>query len=234
MKKLLLIVCLGIGSAMFVNAQIAPLLNKGESGAGIFAGYDLSYDCEGAYGILDYSYKGKLDLSVFLEQSNYNENAPRLLNYDATSMYYATQLTWWALREKPVTNIEVNFGLHAGVEGENSKDYTYIGGSYEGFLGGWVGVMADINFKLPNKWFVEPIYSISYDFGNDNYKELVSLGTYKNTKEAYHSASSNLAVTVGKKLASGNTIYASFYQGMNNYNNNNYYDFGIGYVISLK
>lgn len=226
MKKLLVIVCFGL--AMSLNAQVSSYLNKGESGAGVMAGYEMGNGYDGVYGIFSYSFNGNLDLSVCLSESYYNKDEVDLLNLDAKDFYYSGQLTWWVIREKPTSAIDVNFAFNVALEGANYKDYTYLAGSYNSFMGGWVGFNANVNFNLPNKWALQPMLITYYGFGYDNFTE--SGSTFD---KFYHGALSLLGVSLSKRLDSGNSLVVSFLQGTSNYNNNNFYDVSVGYVIAL-
>ena len=231
MKKLLVIICFGF--AMSLNAQVSSYLNKGESGAGVIANYESGYGFDGVFGVFSYSHKGILDLSVCLSQSYFNEWEEGTTNPDATDFYYSGEVSWWVIREKPTQGIEVNFALNLGLEAANYKDYTFIGGSYDGYYGGWIGFNANVNFNLPNKWTLQPNLIHYYGFGYDRNSELVG-GVATNTKDFYRGTGSMLGVSLQKKLNSGNSLIFSFMQGLSNYNNFNIFDVGVGYVIALK
>jgi hypothetical protein len=233
MKKLLVIVCLGFVFTLSMNAQVSSYLNKGESGAGVVVNYQGSYDFDGLYGIFSYSHKGILDFSVCLSESYFNEYDEHLMNYDAKDFYYSGEINWWIIREKPTANIDVNFALNVGVESANYKDYTYIGGSYEGFFGGYVGLNANVNFNLPNKWALQPFLINYYGFGNDHSTELVSGGSSLDVKEFYHGISSRYGFSLLKKMDSGNSLIFSITNGLSDYNDHNSFDVGIGYVVAM-
>lgn len=233
MKKLLFVICVGLFLNMTLNAQVSTYLEKGQSGAGISLNYEGAAGSDGVFGILSYSHKGILDLSVCVNQTYFNKYEEDLMNLDATDLYYSGELTWWLLREKVSPSIEANFGINLGVERANYKNYSYIGGSYNGYFGGWVGISTSVCFNLPNKWTLQPMMFNYYGFGNDFNTQLVSGGATLETKEFYYGAVSFLGASLSKKFDSGNSLFFSFMQGLTNYNSNSDFNVGLGYVIAL-
>jgi len=228
MKKIICIALISLMATIILKAQVSPYLEKGESGFGINAGVETGRGFDGLFGYASYSLKGVVDFVARLDQGYYNEDLEILTNPDATSLYYSGEVTWWVLRESPTTGIDVNFGAIASIEGEKNQDFTFIGGSYEGYLGWVAGIHTNVNFSLPNQWSLQPKLLFYYGMGKDRYNYIISSGS-----ETYRYASSYFGASLSKKMVGGNSLVTTFMQGMSS-SSNHYYEFSIGYVFSFK
>jgi hypothetical protein len=227
MKKLILL--LFVFLTVTLNAQqISTYLDKGVSGFGITAGYEGAPGSDAIMCFGSYSYKGKLDITLGLYNSYWNKWQEGLTNFDATDLYLSGDVTWWAIREKVASDIDVNFGLTAGFNYDTYFNYTYEGGSYLGYYGGYVGSQFNLSFNTPIKWKVQPQIATYFDFGVDQYEE----GGVKGN-EGYYGLMCFFGASLVKQFENKNSLVFSFMQGVSNYNQGSAFDISIAYVFSF-
>ncbi len=239
MKKLFFLFCICL-TAISANAQISTYLEKGKSGFGINAGYEITKGYDGLFGKLSYSLNGNLELTLSAFQSYFNENEDDLLNEDASDLYLGLEASWWMIREKMTSDIDFNLALCAGFQTDDYNNYEYVSGyydntglnfwtgTYNGYTGGFLGFNLNMSFNLPEKWSVQPMFMTYLGMGMDNY-------TIKGeTKEAlYHGVSTWFGASVVKRLSGGNSLMLTLLDGISTYNDSHTFDIGVGYVFSL-
>ncbi len=227
MKKLFFL--LFVFLSVTLNAQqISTYLDKGVSGFGISAGYEGSPVSDGIMCFGSYSYKGKLDITLGLYNSYLNTEEEGLTNLNASDLYLSGDVTWWALREKVASDIDVNFGLTAGFNYDTYFNYTDEGGKYLGYYGGYVATQFNVSFNTPIHWKVQPQIMTSFDFGVDQFEE----GGVKGD-EGYYGLICFFGASLVKQFENKNSLVFTFMQGVSNYNEGSAFDISIGYVFSF-
>ncbi len=227
MKKLLLL--LFVFTTVTLNAQqISTYLDKGVSGFGISAGYKGSPGSDALMCFGSYSYKGKLDITLGFYNSYWNEFEEGLTNLDATDFLLSGDVTWWALREKVASDIDVNFGLTAGFNYDTYFNYTYEGGKFLGYYGGYVGTQFNLSFNTPINWKVQPLISTYFDLGVDQFEE----GGVKGDKD-YYGMMCFFGASLVKQFENKNSLVFTVMQGVSNFSEGSTFDITIGYVFSF-
>lgn len=240
MKKLIFVISFCL-MAMMLNAQVSPFLEKGVSGAGITAGYEVTNGYDGVYGKLSYSMKGNLDITLSAFESFYNENEEDLISDDASDTYLSLELDWWFLRKSISSDIDFNMALKAGFQTDFYKNYNFVSGEYDnngltfwtstynGYSGGLIGFNLNVNFNFPDNWSVQPTWTTYYGMGIDNFEENGSP-----VNSLYHGASTWFGVSVFKKMDNGNRIVLTMLDGIGSYSGNHTFDLGISYIFSFQ
>lgn len=239
MKKFFFLLCIYL-TVISANAQISTYLEKGKSGFGINAGYEITKGYDGIFGKLSYSLNGKFDLTLSAFQSYYNENEEDLLNDNASDLYFGLEASWWMIREKMTSDIDFNLALCAGFQTDEFNNYEYVSGyygnsglnfwtgTYNGYSGGLLGFNLNLRFNLPENWSVQPMFMTYFGMGMENY-------TIKGeTKETlYHGVSSWFGASVVKRIPGGNSLMLTLLDEISSYNDSHTFDIGLAYVFSF-
>lgn len=236
MKKILILsIC--IIFAIQANAQVSRMLEKGSSGLGIQGSIATAPGYNGFQGKIGGSLNGKLD-GEFIYSKNINGGKENLLNTDQASYnYYEGRLTYWIFRSEITKGIDVNVGALCVFDAARYKDYLFndavtgIENEYLGYTGGALGVEASVNFRMNEKWSLQPSINLWYETGRENNK---AAGVKKTNW--YHSTVSSISLSLVRRLTSGNAFYVSTNQNFWNfdvYNSPLVYELALGYVFKM-
>jgi hypothetical protein len=235
MKKILILsIC--IIFTFQVNAQISRMLEKGKSGIGIQGSITSSPGSDGFQGKFGGSLKGKLD-AEFIYSYNITGAKENLLNTDkAFFNYYEGRLTYWIFRNEVTKGIDVNIGALCAFDAARYKDYLYnddsgIENEYMGYTGGALGMETSINFRMNEKWSLQPSFLFWYETGKERMKEV---GVEKTNW--YHSTVSSISLSLVRKMVSGSAFYVSANQNFWVYDVNTtplVYELALGYVFKM-
>ncbi len=235
MKKLLTLTL--IIFAFQVNAQVSRMLEKGNSGLGIQGSLTTATGYHGFQGKIGGSLKGKLD-GEFMYSYNINGGKENLLNTDqAFYNYYEGRFTYWIFRNEITKGIDVNVGGLCVIDAARYKDYLYtdavtgIENENLGYTGAALGIETSVNFRMNDKWSLQPSILLWYETGKQSRK---ALGVEKTNW--YHSTVSSISLSLVRKMESGNAFYVSTNQNFwayDAYNSPMVYELAVGYIFKM-
>ena len=221
-------------AGMTALAQVSTLLEKGKSGIGIKGIYETSSSHYGFGGKIGGSVIGKVDIDLVYRYSFGDQAKNNLLKADATSAYYEGRLTWWFIRKEVIPSFDVNFGVLTSVDYSPFKNYMYAGGTdgkdtySEYYLDGQIGLVSSVVFQVEKNWFIEPAFSIQYEFG----KIQESVQNEKRNSSST-GVTSKIGLSIMKRFTTGSAIYLTTEQYMDTYGPYPFYQFSLGYILPL-
>lgn len=224
-----------VGLALPVVAQISPYLEKGKGGFGLTGGFEQGGSFKGYFGTLSGSFKGIIDLDVYVGTDHYDKIAASLLGDNGSSLGFVGTATWWAIRKQPSSMVNLDFGLTAGYENYAYSKYSYIHNTdgntvdYKGYMGGLVGFESRIKFRMNESWSLIPGYAVVYGFGKD--KGVENGVAYA---DPYSDFMSRFGVSLAKRLAKGNVVFFAANQYFGTSESSSFYELTVGFILSQK
>jgi len=221
-----------IGFTLTSTAQISPFLQKEKNGFGLNMGTEKGSGFNGLFLELGTSVKGVFDAELSYYDLGFDQDELHLLSDDAKARYYELALTWWFLRSKPASFVDVNLGLRPTFELSDYSNFRYPTPDgagvirYKEFYNAAIGLRSNVVFHLPEKWMIQPFFNVEYEIGEEAEKT-AQWSDYKTEKGMI----SSLGVTVGKEFVNQQTLYVSMRQYSNSYGIGDYFDLAVGYVF---
>jgi hypothetical protein len=175
MKKLLPVLLI-LAISYNASGQISTFLESGKSGMGFSA---LARQGEGFYGFggnISGTIKGKLDLELHYKYDTYTKEALDMISDKALSNVMALRSRYWIFREKIHPAVDLNFGVignlvYSDIKG--LKTYMDNGDLMESkyFTEMEFGAGGSADFRVGEKWYVEPSFFLVKKFGIDYWTE---------------------------------------------------------------
>ena len=213
------------------NGQVSRYLEKGQSGIGLKAGAEKTYGIYGFSGQVGGSVKGIIDVEFSWTKDLYNQKQVDLLDNNASSTLYEGWINWWVLRKQIIKNIDFNLALWGEYANSPFRNYRYVDTdttTYKSYQEGQFGFEASFNFRLTDTWWLQPVYSAYYCFGQEKLTEKAV-----NVNHNYSRISSYLALGLAKRIKKS-TLYIQVNQYFNsNKGSTNWYKISIGYILGL-